>query len=582
MRLNQEQFHRFNNALVDQITPHLKALSLDDALVKFTGDGWLVIAPDSAKLVPSLCCLALIMSKRFAEEMADKTGLPATRIPKLRVGIESGADVEVRLPNGNADWVGDSVRNSVRASNYCEPNEVLIGHTAWKMVFRDFVLEELPWAELSKRPVKKQSKQNLSLCRLNGIKEEPGENSAYVHTLKIIGMHKAAAKTTKRIIAALVVETTKIPKTALPRSSSSVIKWNRLIAAQTYDEALVTLDQMKAAGLLPDVVTYSTLINLAKDYAEGKKLLKQMRKDRVPPNVVTYNTLINLAKDYATGEKLLKQMREDGVPPNVVTYNTLINLAKDYATGEKLLKQMREDGVPPNVVTYNTLINLAKDYATGEKLLKQMREDDLLPDVFTYNTLINLAKDYATGEKLLIQMRADGVPPDVVTYSTLINLAKDYATGEKLLIQMRTDGVPPNVVTYTTLFSKDVGDRSADEILRWYLGEPSHPETAIAALITQYRSKRRNDQALRIALDYPHNEAVIKFIRNFADEAIKYFKIVWNHDPNHPNAAYALGIALMEAGKDSEAKRYLQEAMRLAKSPSRQSDIRKRLARVSL
>jgi tetratricopeptide (TPR) repeat protein len=545
------------------------------------------------------------MSKRFGTEMAEAAELPVESIPRLRLSIDSGADVRVVLPNRNIDWVGDSVRTSNRASNYCEPNEVLIGHSASRLVFRDFELEEIPWPELSKRPVKKESEEKLVVHRLNGIKDEPGNIPAYIYTLHVLGRHEAATQTNKRTIVELVDETKKsclirdrvalsdsviavlgdkTKKTGAAvesRSTSTIIRWNRLIAAQTYNEALLTLDRMKAVGLHPDVVTYSTLINLAKDYATGQEVLKQMREDGVLPDVVTYSTLINLGKDYATGQELLKQMREDGVPPNVVTYSTLINLGKDYATGQELLKQMREDGVLPNVVTYNTLINLGKDYATGQELLKQMREDGVLPDVVTYNTLINLAKDYATGEKLLKQMREDGVLPDVVTYNTLINLAKDYATGQELLKQMREDGVLPDVVTYTTLFSKDLGDRPADEILRWYLAQPFHAEKGIEALISQYRRMGRDEQAMRIALDYPHNDAAIRFIHDNTSKAITHFETLWKRDPNHRNAAYALGIAMMVGGRDTEAKDYLLKAMKLATSLSRQLDIQERLERIS-
>ena len=141
--------------------------------------------------------------------------------------------------------------------------------------------------------------------------------------------------------------------------------------------------------------------------------------------------------------------------------------------------------------------------------------------------------------------------------------------------------VLPNVVTYNTLFSKDVGDRLADDILHSYWESPFHPEAPVLALFSQFRKKGRDDQALQIALSYPHNDVIIKFIRDNSEKAIKHFEMVWNWVPNHPNAAYALGIALMEAENNLAAQPYLDEALKLATSDSRKSDIRKRLALIS-
>jgi hypothetical protein len=44
-----QQLDRFNISLVKQIRPHLEKLDLTDSLVKFTGDGWLVITEKSKK-----------------------------------------------------------------------------------------------------------------------------------------------------------------------------------------------------------------------------------------------------------------------------------------------------------------------------------------------------------------------------------------------------------------------------------------------------------------------------------------------------------------------------------------------------
>ena len=197
---------------------------------------------------------------------------------------------------------------------------------------------------------------------------------------------------------------TGLPEERLTRYRRSyVVASNAVIASAALLAAgRKVLNEMVAAGATPDEVTYTTLINLAKDYTEGRKVLDEMVAAGARPNEVTYTTLINLAKDYTEGRKVLDEMVAAGARPNEVTYNTLINLAKDYTEGRKVLDEMVAAGATPDEVTYTTLINLAKDYTEGRKVLDEMVAAGARPNEVTYNTLINLAKDYTEGRKVLI------------------------------------------------------------------------------------------------------------------------------------------------------------------------------------
>ncbi len=71
--------------------------------------------------------------------------------------------------------------------------------------------------------------------------------------------------------------------------------------------------------------------------------------------------------------------------------------------------------------------------------------------------------------------------------------------------------------------------------------------------------------SLRLALDYPDLQAARKQIREHETEALAYFRTISDHDPQHPNAEYALGVALMELEQDLEAEPHLKNALKLAK-----------------
>jgi tetratricopeptide (TPR) repeat protein len=580
--LNTRQQDQFNNSLVEQLKPHLESVGLTKTLIKFTGDGWLIMV-DKVQQVAPLCCLAIIMASRFQSEISSMTEISNERIPALRLAIGFGRDVKVKLPNGHTDWVGDSARRAVRTSGFCLPNEILISESIKATIFRDF---ETLIIDVDSRPIEnrpKRSEESFALYKLGSIKEAAAIDSEapehFVNTLSIIGRQGEAENFAAQVSQRLEMEALK------PRTDKEIllVKWNRLMASRLdYSTALEIFSNIRDARLNPNIYTYNTLLGKAPDYKIAVQIMEQMRKDDIQPNVITYNTLINLAPDYAEASRLMEQMRKDDIQPDVITYNTLINLALTHDEAVRLMEQMRKDDIQPDVITYSTLINLAPDYAEASRLMEQMRKDDIQPDVITYSTLINLAPDYAEASQMMEQMRKDDIQPNVITYNTLIKLAPDYAEATGLIERMVNESVEPNSYTYSTLFSKDLSDVSADSILSWFLRQKYHPELSIQAAIASYRKLGRIEQALRLALDYPHLPAARKLIRQHSDTAITYFRNIYEDNPLHPNACYALTIALTELESIAEAQQYALEAFDLAREGPRKKALAKLIQQIDI
>ena len=78
LRLRSWELDAFNKALIAHIRPHIEALELNHAVVKFTGDGWLVMSPTAAS---KLCCLALLFRDSFRSEMHGGGGAALTPAP---------------------------------------------------------------------------------------------------------------------------------------------------------------------------------------------------------------------------------------------------------------------------------------------------------------------------------------------------------------------------------------------------------------------------------------------------------------------------------------------------------------------
>lgn len=513
------QNDRFNISLVQQIRPHLEKFELNDALIKFIGDGWIVMIPNEEK-VHNLCYLAIAMADSFREDINKLTGISRNKIPSLRLAICFGRDIPVNLPDGRKDWVGDSARRAMRASGFCFPNEILIDYSVKSHIMRDFFVEEL---DPKQRPPKfrpKRMEENFQLYILGELKTDEGTNS---DIYKIIIRRK--------------------------KLNQDLHSWNSGMASlPDYSSVLKMFNSFDFSEFSPDVITYNTLINKAPDYNEAKTWSETMVDMNIQPNLVTYNTLIKKAPDYDKAKFWVEKMSAEEIQADIFTYNTLIDKAPDYNVAKMWVDKIEEGGKQPNVVTYSMLINKAPDY--------------------------NEAKMW------VIRMETKSCQPNFITYNTLIKKAPDFNEAKMWVDRMETKGIQPDIVTYNTLFSKNFSEKSADDILDWYLAQKYHPETPLQVAIATYLKIGRIDQAFRLVLDYPHLKTARKVILEHPDAVLQYLKNVFDNNPLHPNASYALGTAFLELGNEKEAELYLKKALKLATASLRIAKINEWLLQI--
>ena len=468
LSLTSLEFARFNKALVRQIVPHIEGVGLDHALLKFTGDGWLVVTHDSDK-VGSLCCLAKIMATRFRGEIASLSNLAPKKIPSLRVALGGGHDLHVRLPNGQLDYVGDSARRATRSMGWCEthhdPAEVLICQEIRSAVDRDFEGTSEDIRNTRKPP--KKWEEDFPLYVLGTLRAEllgdADISDCYAYAFAALGRTQEASLV---LHGAAQAAQAKLPPPGLD-SDTVVHRWNRLLAGvASYTEAERVFGEMRESGSVPDVYSHSILMAKAPSYEQAEQWLKAMEKAGVAPNVVSYSTLISKAPSYAEAERWLKAMEETGVAPDVVSYNTLISKAASYEQAEQWFKAMERAGVAPNVVSYSTLMAKAPSYAEAEGWLKAMEGAGVAPDVVSYTMLISKAPSYAEAEQWLKAMEEAGVAPDVVSYTALISKASSREQGWDVFQRMISDGVRPNERTYTALRRKGITREDAEKVVR--------------------------------------------------------------------------------------------------------------------
>ncbi|RCV63785.1 Tetratricopeptide (TPR) repeat [Methanophagales archaeon] len=353
LELTSQQLKRFNISLVEQIRPHLKKFWLADSLMKFTGDGWLVM--NKEEKVKALCYLATTMADRFQKEMHEKSGIAIARIPSLRLAICSGYDVSVELLDGNKDWVGDSARRATRASGWCNSNKIVINETVREIALRDFHTKRVTEQDHTK-PDKWE--EDFSLFTLGKLRPDAAEDSEvpeyFVTNLKTTGKIEAAKELGLKASERLEHKASKPGIDEIERQKI-LQNWNRLMASiPDYSSARKILSSIQVAGLMPDIFTYNTLIKKASDYEEAKALVDTMRGEGTLPKVFTYNSLFTkdlsgiLADDILKWYLAQKYHPELPIQAAIATYrkthriDQALRLALDYPHLQAARKLIRE------------------------------------------------------------------------------------------------------------------------------------------------------------------------------------------------------------------------------------------------
>jgi tetratricopeptide (TPR) repeat protein len=494
-------------ALVDQLSPHLEAMELEHAIVKFTGDGWLVMS-DEQEDAAKLCCLAMVMASNFQAEISSKAGISMENIPSMRLALCWGRDIQVTLRGGQRDFVGNSVRRAVRASQLCQDNEILIDDTVRTWVAHDFIASKVDVDERLEQNRTAKMEEDLTLYVLQSLRNESAQDMDapvyFVKTLGLLGCEQEADDLVNRISDSL------LHRAPHQDPSELLSRWNALLTTQV---------------------------------------------------------------DYDTARELLNDMRRAGLHPDVRTYNALIEKSQDYRQESRWLQSMQQQGIQPDVTTYNTLLKSAGGETYVERRLQKMEADGIKPDSETLRILVSTAENAEIAARWTERMERQGVKPDAATMETLIQKADSFDTAKFWLERLMSEGYEPSEPAFIAVFAKDVTQIPADDLLSWYLSLPYHPTHPIKRAIAEYRRKGMVVDALRLSLDYPHTDTALKTIRQFPEQALSYFKGVVEADENHPNGAYALGLALMEVGRLSEAVPWLRKAYNLADPGTRKDEL---------
>jgi len=292
-----------------------------------------------------------------------------------------------------------------------------------------------------------------------------------------------------------------------------VVSYNTLLKAHLRGgqlaKARAMLDEMSAAGIKANQVTYNEMLNAmvgVKDRKGMWTLVGDMAEQGMSPNSVTCSIILkslaghSAPQDIRRAMDLIDRMSEDmdevlfasvieacvrigqldllsqklqqyaakgGLAGlTAPTYGSMIKAygrARDIERVRELWAEMRRRNVRPTSITLGCMVDALVCNSQPEealRLVEDVRDDESLRDILNtviYSTLLKgfaQAKQPEKVQRVFEDMQADGIACNTVSYNTMIDA--NARTGrmtrcDELFKDMQAAGVQPDIITFSTL-----------------------------------------------------------------------------------------------------------------------------------
>ncbi len=238
----------------------------------------------------------------------------------------------------------------------------------------------------------------------------------------------------------------------IPAGKLNLIACNAMLDAcvrcEEYEEmgrVFAELADGKTGELVPDIVTYSTLIKglcRGGNVSRALVIYSELKHKGMDLDEMLFNSILDGLTNHPNGtayvEPILSDMRACKIPCSNYTYSILIKLyakSKDAARALGVYDDMRRSGVLPSVVVYTSLLQVCIRHRMIDRaveLFREMRRNGVAPDRVAYNTIVNgctYAGRIQTGCEIACEATTEGVRLADEIYS---NLLKGLLTNRKM------------------------------------------------------------------------------------------------------------------------------------------------------
>jgi len=234
-------------------------------------------------------------------------------------------------------------------------------------------------------------------------------------------------------------------------------------------KALELFRQMKREGLLPNNITYSSIISTCNKERKWKialSIFNEMKLQGHHSDPIVYSAMISAlstARQWEKALELLREMDELFGEANVIAYNATITALERGLQWEKaldLFDEMKTKKLKLTVVSYGCAISACeKGFLWGKclSLLDEMTEVGIAKNINIFGSAMS-CMEKCLKEKIAMQlmkkMKSEGIHPNVQTYNSAILVHAKLNKWRKcleLFYEMDQEGIEKNIVTYNSL-----------------------------------------------------------------------------------------------------------------------------------
>ncbi|XP_011006538.1 PREDICTED: pentatricopeptide repeat-containing protein At1g10910, chloroplastic-like isoform X1 [Populus euphratica] len=210
-----------------------------------------------------------------------------------------------------------------------------------------------------------------------------------------------------------------------------------LVRNGKFDSSMKLFRKMKHNGLIPDAITYSTLLaggmKVKDGYSKALELVQELNYNGLQMDSVMYGTLLAVCASNNRCEEAqsyFNQMKDEGHSPNIYHYSSLLNAyasGGNYKKAEELVQDMKSSGLVPNKVMLTTQLKVyvrGRLFEKSRDLLVELDTLGFAKDEMPYCLLMDgLAKTGCIDEARSVfnEMKEKCVKPGGYSYSIMIS-----------------------------------------------------------------------------------------------------------------------------------------------------------------
>jgi hypothetical protein len=231
----------------------------------------------------------------------------------------------------------------------------------------------------------------------------------------------------------------------------NLFQWNQKLSNAHRSDKMKIFNEMKANGIIPDIVSWNNLLHYTMSYIERKEIINQMCANGIVPNENTLNTFLKFCRTKEEVEDISSFIINNGN----VDFSSIF-LPSKFDSLNIDIKSIFESSLQYKEIVNNGFNNTGLIQEEDAESIKSIDTYKSLPygserEIrFQWNQKLSNAL-LSDRMKIFNEMKANGIIPDIVSWNNLLKATMTYTERKEIINQMYTNGIVPNVNTVNIL-----------------------------------------------------------------------------------------------------------------------------------